>query len=682
MKKILILVSLFSAFVLNANPVKWSYSVNPLEGNKAELVFSATIESGYQLYATEIPENGPLPTEFFYPDSKAFKKIGKVKEEPAPKVKYDEAFEMDISVHTGNAKFIQVIEVLSDKDFSIEGTIDYMVCQGTMCQPYSDIDFKFSVKGVPQAVAQTTEPVATNEQAVTSETTLEDTAVAPEEPVSTAVETSETIDIVATSEETTSENIWWFILLALGTGLAAVLTPCVFPMIPMNVSFFMSGSAKRSEGMLKGLIFGLSVAVIYSLLGVIVALTKSADFANVLSTHWIANLIFFALFVIFACSFFGLFEITLPTGLSNKLDAQADKGGLVAAFFMAAVLTLVSFSCTGPFVATLLVEAAMGTSVLKPILGMFAFGFGLGLPFMVLAMSPALMKKMPKSGGWLNSVKVVFAFILLAFSMKFLLAIDTAYGLNLFTREVYLGIWIVIFTLMGFYLLGKIKFSHDSDIQHVGVFRLFLVVITFSFVVYMIPGLFGAPLNMLSSLTPPMSAQQFDLSKATVQVGGNAGTADVSKLCGTPKLSDKLHLPHGLQGYFDYEEGLACAKQQGKPVFLDFKGHTCSNCKKMEADVWSDPEVLSLLNEYLIIALYTDEKTELPESEWVTSNVDGKVKKTVGKRNLDFEIDRFKTNQLPYYVLLDGEGNPLTDKGVGYVGKEEFVAFLKKGLGR
>ncbi len=643
------------------------------------MVFSATIASGYQLYATEIPENGPLPTEFFFPDSKAFKKVGKIKEVPAPTIKYDEVFELNIGIHKGTAGFVQPIEILSDKDFTIAGTIDYMVCEGDRCEPYSDVDFSFAVKGVSQAAAANS--TATEQPAENSEVTDAEVAETSVEPAVDAA-TVETPDTTEPTEEAASENIWWFILLALGAGLAAVLTPCVFPMIPMTVSFFMSGGTKRSEGILKGLIFGFSVALIYCLLGVIVALTKSADFANVLSTHWIANLIFFALFVIFACSFFGLFEITLPTGLSNKLDAKADKGGLVASFFMAAVLTLVSFSCTGPFVATLLVEAAMGTSVLKPILGMFAFGFALGLPFMVLSMSPALMKKMPKSGGWLNSVKVVFAFILIAFAMKFLLAIDTAYGLNLFTREVYLGIWIVIFTLMGFYLLGKIKFSHDSDVQHVGVFRLFLVIATFSFVVYMIPGLFGAPLKMLSSLTPPMSAQQFDLSKATVQAGGNSGTAHVSTLCGTPKLSDKLHLPHGLQGYFDYEEGLACAKQQGKPVFLDFKGHTCSNCKKMEADVWSDPEVLDLLNEYLIIALYTDEKTELPENEWVTSNVDGKVKKTVGKRNLDYEIDRFKTNQLPYYVVLDSDGNPLTDKGVGYVSKDEFVAFLKKGLGR
>ncbi|MDR0738222.1 MAG: disulfide bond formation protein DsbD, partial [Prevotellaceae bacterium] len=301
---------------LNANPdnpVTWSYSVNPVEGNKAELVFSATIAPGHQLYATEIPEGGPLPTGFFYTESEAFKKIGKIREVPEPKIKHDDIFGMDIGVHTKSVKFVQVIEILSETDFSIIGTMDYMVCTADMCMPFSDIDFKFTVKGCPQTYTH----LASGE--------------------------------VADNAETSSENIWWFVFLALGAGLAAVLTPCVFPMIPITVSFFMSGGAKRSEGVLKGLIFGFSVALIYSLLGVVVAITKSADFANVLSTHWIANLIFFALFVLFACSFFGLFEIMLPTGLSNKLDAKADKGGLIASFFMAAVLTLVSFSCTGPF---------------------------------------------------------------------------------------------------------------------------------------------------------------------------------------------------------------------------------------------------------------------------------------------------------------------------------------------
>jgi thiol:disulfide interchange protein DsbD len=347
---------------------------------------------------------------------------------------------------------------------------------------------------------------------------------------------------------------------------------------------------------------------------------------------------------------------------------------------MAAVLTIVSFSCTGPFVAILLVEAAMGTSVLKPILGMFAFGFALGLPFMIFAMSPTLMKKMPKSGGWLNSVKVVFAFILLAFSLTFLLNVDTVYNIGLFTREVYLGIWIVIFSLMGLYLLGKIKFSHDSDVQHIGILRLLLVIVTFSFVVYLIPGLFGAPLKAISSLTPPLTKQQFNLNAPGARHLGTAGGAEFSQICGTPRWNDLFKLPHGLQGYFDYKEGMACAKQLGKPVFIDFTGHGCKNCKKMEADVWGDPEVLELLQQYVIIALYTNDRTQVPENEWIVSKIDGKVKNTIGRINNDFQIERFNTNTLPYYVVLDNEGNALVEKGIGYSNKAEFIEFLKKGL--
>ena len=667
---------IFAVLSLNAiSQVNWSYTVRPLEGNRAELIFSASIEPTFQLYATEIPSGGPLPTEFSFNTSNAFRTIGKIRETPPAVVKFDQLFDMNVGKFTGSARFVQTIEILSATDFTITGTIDYMVCDNDACFPL-DADFRFSVKGVPQ-----TTPIA--EQSTTKPQTEEAKDAIPDD-----AETNANIDAVAEIQEiasttpkdsskTSSDSFWWFIILALGAGLAAVLTPCVFPMIPMTVSFFMSGGAKRSEAILKGLIFGFSVAFLYSLLGVIVALTKSADFANVLSTHWISNLIFFALFIAFACSFFGLFEITLPAGLSNKLDAKADKGGLIASFFMAAVLTLVSFSCTGPFVAVLLVEAVTGNSALMPILGMFAFGFALGLPFMVFSMLPTLMKKMPKSGGWLNSVKVVFAFILLAFSMTFLLTINSVYGFNMISREVYIGIWIVIFTLMGLYLLGKIKFSHDSDVQHVGVFRLFLVIVTFSFVVYLIPGLFGAPLKAIASLTPPMSAQQFKLG--TSQSFDTSNTHAARKAV---RWDDKFSLPHGLQGYFDYEEGLASAKRTGKPIFLDFTGHGCKNCKEMEANVWSDPEVLALLNQYTIIALYTNDRTVLPENEWITSKVDGKVKNTIGRVNQNIQIERFKTNMLPYYVVLDSEGNPLTEKGIGYSSKAEFTEFLKRGLGR
>jgi thiol:disulfide interchange protein DsbD len=370
------------------------------------------------------------------------------------------------------------------------------------------------------------------------------------------------------------------------------------------------------------------------------------------------------LFILFAASFLGMFEMNILTGFSNKMDRKADKGGYVSAFFMALVMTIVSFSCTGPFVASLLVEASFGASVLKPILGMFAFGLAMGSPFIVLSLFPALLKKMPKSGGWLNSIKVVFAFIMMAFSMKFLLNIDTAYNLNLFTREVYLSIWIVIFTLMGLYLLGKIKFSHDSEVKHIGVFRLLCVITTFSFVLYLFTGLFGAKLENIASLLPAASTNSYEISSP------NHSSNDIQV-----KYGDRLHLPDNRFGFFDYDEGLAYAKKVDKPILLVFKGHSCSVCKQMEAESWGKPEISALLDKFVIIALYGDDKMELPENEWITSALDGKVKKTMGKKNVDFELSRFKTNQQPYYVILDKDGNQLGN-GIGYAKTDKFAEFL------
>lgn len=656
------------------NPVKWACSVNYLDGNQAELVMKATVEGGYHLYSQFMEDGGPIPTTFNFPESGDFKKNGKVSESPKPIEETDETFGTLVRFFAKNAEFRQRITIRSAVDFEIAATVDYQVCDDETCIPFSDIDLRFKVKGVA--------PVAAAEQPGTKEDAVGVEAGSQDAAQEVSDRKAEPEAVLVAEEPASEESLAGFFLLAILAGLAAVFTPCVFPMIPMTVSFFMDtdDGSSRKAGIIKGAIFTLSITLIYTLIGGIVAITKSADFANVLSTHWIPNLIFFLLFLLFAFSFFGMFEITLPSGLSNKLDAKADNGGYISAFFMAAVLAIVSFSCTGPFVATLLVEAAMGTSVLKPLLGMFFFGLAMGLPFFVLSLFPSLLAKMPKSGGWLNSVKVVFAFILLAFGMKFLLNIDQVYELHIFTREVYLAIWIVNFTLMGLYLLGKIKFSHDSDVPHVGVFRLLLVMVTFTFVLYLVPGMFGAPLKMISSLVPPLTTQQFNLDRpAAANTVAMPGV--VQELCGTPKYADRLHLPFNLQGYFDYEEGLACAREQGKPVFIDFKGHACANCKKMENDVWSDARVQELLKKYVIVAMYCDDKTELPQAEWVTSSIDGKVKKTMGKRNADFQVTRFKTNTLPYYHLLDADGNPIVEKGYGYDGDvDAFIAYLQAGL--
>jgi thiol:disulfide interchange protein len=450
----------------------------------------------------------------------------------------------------------------------------------------------------------------------------------------------------------------------------------------MTVSFFLRGSENRKKGILNGIVFGLSIVLIYTLVGVIVALTSvGADFANQLSTSWILNLIFFLLFIVFAASFLGMFEIILPTSLTNKADQQVDKGGVFASFFMALTLVLVSFSCTGPIIGALLVEAASG-QVLKPVIGMFGFSLAFALPFSLFAVFPSMLKSLPKSGGWLNSVKIVMGFVLLAFGLKYLSNIDQAYHMNFLGRDIYLSIWIVLFFLLGLYLLGKIQFAHDSEIKSIKVPRLLLAIASFAFVVYMIPGLFGAPLVGLSAVIPPKTSHSFDLLKGMNNGNSNVSSYSISStvLCDWPKYADILEMPYNLQGYFDLEQGLACAKKLNKPVFLDLKGHTCTNCKAMEGEVWSDPEVLKRLREdFLIIALYTDDKAELPQNEWFTSKLDGKLKKTMGKKNADYLMTKFKTNTLPLYVVLDTDGNTLVDP-VGYSPDiKKFIDFLDSG---
>jgi len=454
-------------------------------------------------------------------------------------------------------------------------------------------------------------------------------------------------------------------------------------MIPMTVSFFMHDSEHKRRGRIQASIYGLSIILIYTIIGTLVAVTLGANFANFLSTHWIPNILFFLIFIVFAASFFGAFEMTLPSWMINKSDKQADKGGITGPFFMAFTLVLVSFSCTGPLVGAILVESA-GGQILKPIIGMFGFSLAFALPFTLFAFFPSWLGSMPKSGGWLNSVKVVLGFIELALGLKFLSIADQTYHWGILDRDIYLAFWIVIFTLMGFYLLGKIKFAHDSDVKHLGITRLSLAIITFTFVVYMIPGMWGAPLKALSGYLPPQQTHDFDLNdiiRENVSMASFSSSDKTEEICEKPKYSDFLHLPHGLEGYFDYEQGMACAKELGKPVFIDFTGHGCVNCREMEANVWADPKVLKhLRDDYIIIALYVDDKTRLPESEWYTSTYDDKVKKSIGKKFADFQITRFNVNAQPFYVLLDNDGKRLNSPRAYDLDVDEFVDFLEQGL--
>jgi thiol:disulfide interchange protein len=483
-----------------------------------------------------------------------------------------------------------------------------------------------------------------------------------------------TTETVSATEEPKKEDdsILSFFLIALGIGLATCLTPCVYPLIPMTVSFFI----KQKNGVSKAFLYGASIIGIYVLFGTIIAATLGQAAPNFISTHWIPNLLFFAIFVIFGLSFLGLFEIQLPSQFVNNVDAQSDRGGWIGIFFMAFTLALVSFSCTGPFVGTLLGLGASGHFT-KPIIGMFGFGLGLASPFVLLALSPSLLKKIPKSGGWMNTIKVFFGFLELALALKFLSTVDQTYHWRILDREIYLAIWIAIFTLMGLHLLGKFLMPHDDKVEKLSVGRLMVALTVFSFVVYLFPGMFGAPLKALSGLLPPIETQDFVLTRNSGET-----TSQDSDFPKEVKYGSFLKLPHDIQGFFDYKDAVAYAKKVNKPLFIDFTGHGCVNCRKMEASVWADPEVLKRLkNDYVVVALYVDDKTELPKNEWFTSKDDGLEKTTLGDQNLDFEITKFNANAQPYYCLINpnDDAKPMAEPRAFDQDIQKFIAFLDAG---
>ncbi len=661
------------------DPVSWSFSHENKGGLEAELVFKASIDMPWHLYSALLPEGGPIATKPYYEESEDYSLSGEIVEVTKAKQKYDEGFKMELGTISGRAELRQKVSFAKAGTYTIKGEIEYQVCDDATCLPPKNEPFSFTINvGQSDAAGEASTEAAAP---VTVATPPTETA-APAETVFTVSEAESTApaDKVAGVPALEDEkSLWGFFWLAFGLGLLALLTPCVFPMIPMTVSFFMQGSSSKARGIFRGLVFGISIMGIYTLLGVIVSVSNvGPNAANALSTHWIPNLIFFALFIVFAFSFFGMFELVLPSSWSNKADSQVDKGGLGGVFFLALTTVLVSFSCTGPIVGALLVEAAGGLA-LKPILGMFGFGLAFAIPFTLFAIFPSWLKGLPKSGGWLNSVKVVLGFIVLAFSMKFLLALDPTN--KILTRELYLGVWIVLFSMMGAYFLGKIRFSHDSELPHVSVPRLLLSVASFTFVVFLFLGLFGYELKRISPLLPPKSPNGLDLTQKTVYSAGPAISLSQDEECNPVKYADMFHMPFGLKGFYDLEEGLACAKASGKPVLIDFKGHFCSNCKKMEAAVWSDPAVLSTLrDDFVVVALYTDDRTKLPEDEWYTSALDGKVKKTIGQQNIDFEIENFQTNTIPLYVIMDADGKVIAQPKGTDLDVQSYLAWLKAGL--
>lgn len=699
--KLLILSGLiFLSFNVNSQiiqPVKWKFYTKNISADEVKLIAKASIEKSWHLYGQYSEPAGGIPAEFLYETSDNYKKEGKVTEWPKPYKEYDDIMQANIQTFEKEVFFTQKIKILSEKDFIIKGSFSGQACTTEgMCIPLTE-DFEFKVSGLKTLKKQFSEDKseAVNSKLDTVTENKDDTANQNKKDTTVTVnDTNKTNDSNTSAvikeggneinSATDKGGLWGLFIAAFLAGLAAILTPCVFPMIPMTVSFFMHENKSKAKSRAEAMFFSFSIVLIYTAIGTLVALTLGPGFANWLSTNWIPNVIFFLVFMIFAASFFGMFEIVLPSWITAKSEQQVDKGGWLAPFFMAFSLVVISFSCTGPLVGTVLVESAGGV-VLRPIIGMLGFGLAFAIPFGIFAFFPHLMSKMPQSGGWLNSVKVVLGFIELALGLKFLSIADLTYHWGLLNREVYLALWITIFTLMGFYLLGKIKFSHDSDLPYLKVPRFIFAIFTFAFVVYMIPGMFGAPLKILSGYLPPMSTHEFNLAKV-VRINSQGGMSDIRTVsennCFEPKYGDVHETPHGLHGYFDYEQALACAKEQNKPIMLDFTGYACVNCRKMEDNVWGTEPVLPLLkNEYVIASLYVDDRTKLDEKDWVTSSFDGKIKKTLGSKYADMQISRFGMNAQPAYIILDYDGSVLIKEPYFYNPDPiAFSHFLKEGI--
>ena len=664
-------------------PVKWKIKLDDKGGApEKEIVFTATADKGWHLYDMNLPEGGPVSTSFTFETLNGAELIG----QPVPSVKpttvYDEQFAMNLRWYPGTVSFTQKLKVTDPAKFKAEGEVEFMACNDETCLPPDQIPFSFDKKSIhvdPALAANSSTTEVDKEDATAIQP---DTQVVAEEaselntPDPAAKETPATTSPKASDSLTDSPNLWspvidqlksfgdstvsaadtsWLFIFFAGFlgGLIALLTPCVWPMIPMTVSFFLKRTKDRKKAIRDAITYGLSIIVIYLVMGLLITGIFGASALNDLSTNAIFNILFFLLLVVFAVSFFGAFELVLPASWTSKLDSKADSTtGVLSIFFMSFTLVLVSFSCTGPIIGTLLVQAAsMGTAV-GPAIGMFGFALALSIPFSVFAIFPNMLQSMPKSGGWLNSVKVVLGFLELALALKFLSVADLAYGWRLLDREAFIVLWIVIFSLLGVYLLGKIKFSHDSEVKYVSVPRLFMAIISFAFAIYMVPGLWGAPLKAISAFAPPLYTQDFNLYKNEVHAA-----------------------------FDDYESGMAYAKKVNKPVMIDFSGFGCVNCRKMEASVWTDPKVKQMLeNDYVLITLMVDDKTKLPQPIEIQENGKTRKLKTIGDKWSYLQRSKFGSNALPFYILLNDEGQPL---GPSYAFNEDvskYIQFLQNGL--
>jgi len=625
------------------------------------LVATASIEAGWKLYGQNIPPNGPVPTSFKYTQTPTFELVGKT-EESKPIVKHDKVFDMEIAYFYKQAVFKQRIKLLGELT-SIKAEVEFMSCNDSNCLPPDTVDLEFFLSGT-----------ATTNQGATPQFTFGNNTDANNTVPATTV--SQTTTKAPATTPISRQGLWTIFFISFLSGFAALLTPCVFPMIPMTVSYFTKQSKTKAKGIKNAVIYGISIIVIYVLLGSVVTAIFGADVLNALASNSLFNLIFFLILVVFAISFLGAFEITLPSSWSTKIDAQADRSGFIGIFFMALALAIVSFSCTGPIVGSLLVQAASQGGI-APIMGMFGFSLAIALPFALFAAFPGWLHSLPKSGGWMNTVKVVLGFLELALAFKFLSIADLVWDLHWLEREVFIAIWIAIFGALSLYLFGKIRLPHDDATDRISVGRLLLGLVSLSFTVYLIPGLWGAPLSIISGFPPP---QYYSESPYGVGHKGNTATTVTS----SEELPQGAHLfqPYDIVTFNDYQQGLEYAKQVGKPVLLDFTGKSCVNCRKMEDNVWGKPEVLNILkNKVVLISLLVDDKNELPENEVKPSKIrEGKMIKTIGQKWSEFQALRYHSNSQPLYVLMGHDEQNLVPP-VGYTPDvEKFSSWLHSGI--
>ena len=654
MKKILLILIALMSFNIQAqifNPVKWTTSVEKVSDSQFDLVAKATIENHWHLYSQFLGgDDGPIPTTFSFKDSlNTFQLIGKTTEGEGH-TEHDKVFNMVIKYFEKEAVFKQRINLLTDKELVLNEVVNFMVCDDSNCLPPTDVNLKFTVKGVAGTLLKDTILPTTGE--------IKPDKKATETPV---------------EAPKTNKGLLSIFLIAFFSGFAALLTPCVFPMIPMTVSFFTKQSKTKAAGIKNALIYGISIVIIYVALGWLVSFLFGADALNALSTNVWFNLLFFLLLVVFAVSFLGAFEIMLPNAWANKVDAQADRGGMIGIFFMALALAIVSFSCTGPIVGTLLVQAASGGNQVGPIVGMFGFSLAIALPFTLFAAFPGWLNALPKSGGWLNTVKVALGFLELAFAFKFLSNADLVLDLHLLERETFIAIWIAVFGALALYMFGKIKLPHDSDMPHLSVGRMSLGLIILTFTIYLVPGLWGAPLKLISGFPPPMTYSESPYGVGYSRAGGSGETT---------VLPDGAEFgPHDIPVFLDYDAGMAYAIKVGKPVMLDFTGKACVNCRKMEERVWSDPKVLNILkNEVVLISLYVDFQKELPLDQQYISKTTGNKIRTIGNKWSDFQITKYKANAQPYYVLLNHDGENLNHYMAYNADVTAYLNWLNEGL--